>query len=206
MVHFRSWLSSVSVSLLSSTRLAAGFATRFVRSSSRMASSMIPPTLSSAACAFFFRFSVIDLSLMFFASANGAYSHYTTTREEYGVQRYEGGSTIYSPATLEGTSSPGSSGLDPTQLIPGYQNIFSNLVPFLASNTTTSPSPGTPPPNLLGSALSLQTGVIYDGPPLFKKFGNVLTDVKATPYVAGSTVSAVFVGANPRNHLRLEDT
>lgn len=31
------------------------------------------------------------------AGPANTYSHYVTTREEYGVQRYEGASTIYGP-------------------------------------------------------------------------------------------------------------
>lgn len=44
-----------------------------------------------------------------------------------------------------------------------------------------------------------------DNPPLFKKFGAVLRDVRPT-YSRGAAVSATFVGANPRNDLRLEGT
>lgn len=44
-----------------------------------------------------------------------------------------------------------------------------------------------------------------DNPPLFKKFGAVLRDVRAS-YERGASVSATFVGANPRNNLRLEGT
>ncbi|QRW25286.1 hypothetical protein RhiXN_07235 [Rhizoctonia solani] len=35
------------------------------------------------------------------AGPANTYSHYVTTREEYGIQRYEGASTIYGPFTLE---------------------------------------------------------------------------------------------------------
>lgn len=44
-----------------------------------------------------------------------------------------------------------------------------------------------------------QTGVVFDNPPIFKSFGDVLADVNAqTAYTAGQTVQAWFVGANPR--------
>lgn len=45
---------------------------------------------------------------------------------------------------------------------------------------------------------AVQTGVVFDAPPIGKKFGAVLTDVKTTAYHAGDTVTATFVGANPR--------
>ncbi|KAJ7200981.1 Neutral/alkaline nonlysosomal ceramidase [Mycena rebaudengoi] len=59
---------------------------------------------------------------------------------------------------------------------------------------------------LTSKALSLQTGVVFDAPPIGKSFGQVLIDVAKTAYHAGDTVIAQFVGANPRNNLRLEGT
>jgi neutral ceramidase len=46
---------------------------------------------------------------------------------------------------------------------------------------------------------------VYDGKPLFKSYGDVLTDVKPS-YSIGDVVSVKFQGANPRNNLRLEQT
>ncbi|KAH0578233.1 hypothetical protein H2248_004012 [Termitomyces sp. 'cryptogamus'] len=54
--------------------------------------------------------------------------------------------------------------------------------------------------------ISLQHGVLFDSAPFEKTFGTVLVDVNTTPYHAGDVVSAQFVGANPRNNLRLEST
>jgi neutral ceramidase len=50
-----------------------------------------------------------------------------------------------------------------------------------------------------------QTGVVFDAAPIGKSFGQVVTDV-AKAYAASQTAFAVFVGANPRNNLRLEQT
>ncbi|KAG8862295.1 hypothetical protein FRB96_001874 [Tulasnella sp. 330] len=117
------------------------------------------------------------------------YSHYTTTPEEYAIQRYEGGSTLYGPHQLE-----------------AYIDLYTSMVPFLADNATTSPPPGPEPEDLLDKAISLQKGVVYDGTPMFKKFGDIVSDVENDIYRSGRTVSAVFQGANPRNNLRLEET
>jgi len=46
---------------------------------------------------------------------------------------------------------------------------------------------------------------VYDGAPFAKHFGDVTKDVKPA-YVIGQPVSVDFVGANPRNNLRLEQT
>jgi hypothetical protein len=54
------------------------------------------------------------------------------------VQRYEGGSTIYGPSTLD-----------------AYIDIYSNLVGYLG-DTAAVPSPGTPPPDLTQHPLSLR--------------------------------------------------
>ncbi|KAF8622942.1 hypothetical protein AX15_006618 [Amanita polypyramis BW_CC] len=117
------------------------------------------------------------------------YAHYVTTREEYGVQRYEGASTIFGQFTLE-----------------AYIDKYSSMVPCLADNSTSSPTSEAPPPEQTSKAISLQTGVVFDAAPFGRQFGQVLQDVKSTPYNAGSTVFALFVGANPRNNLRLEGT
>ena len=46
--------------------------------------------------------------------------------------------------------------------------------------------------------------MVFDAPPIFKKFGDVLNDVNKSPaYHAGDTVSAVFAGANPRVRLAI---
>lgn len=47
--------------------------------------------------------------------------------------------------------------------------------------------------------------MVLDSPPFFKEFGAVVRDVQPT-YSGGAAVSATFVGANPRNNLRLEGT
>ncbi|CAK5273430.1 unnamed protein product [Mycena citricolor] len=117
------------------------------------------------------------------------YAHYITTPEEYTVQRYEGASTIYGPNTL-----------------PAYIDKYTSLVPWLASTPPASaPASDAAPPALQSVALSLQTGVAFDGTPGGQSFGSVQTDV-AGPYAAGQTPYAVFTGANPRNNLRLEQT
>jgi len=44
-----------------------------------------------------------------------------------------------------------------------------------------------------------QTAVVFDAPPIGKKFGALLADLQTSaPYRAGDIVSAQFVGANPR--------
>ncbi|KAJ7213245.1 Neutral/alkaline nonlysosomal ceramidase [Mycena rebaudengoi] len=121
------------------------------------------------------------------AGPANTYAHYITTRQEYNDQRYEGASTIYGPNTLD-----------------AYIEKYTSLVPFLVSGGT--PTSDAPPPELTSKALSLQTGVVFDAPPIGKSFGQVLIDVAKTAYHAGDTVIAQFVGANPRNNLRLEGT
>ncbi|KAG8789026.1 hypothetical protein FRC12_013975 [Ceratobasidium sp. 428] len=124
------------------------------------------------------------------AGPANTYSHYVTTREEYGVQRYEGASTIYGPFTLE-----------------AYQNLYTSLVSYLGDGATTSPPTGPVPEDLTKKAISLQPGVVLDAVPIGKSFGSVLTNViTSAPYARGQRVSAVFQAANPRNNLRLEDT
>ncbi|KAK0435536.1 Neutral/alkaline nonlysosomal ceramidase [Armillaria borealis] len=122
------------------------------------------------------------------AGPANTYAHYVATREEYGAQRYEGASTIFGQYTLE-----------------AYVDKYTSLVPFLGQSPSGTPASDAPPAEQTSKAISLQTGVVFDAAPIGKHFGDVLTDVKAS-YAVGDTVTAQFVGANPRNNLRLGST
>lgn len=117
-----------------------------------------------------------------------SYTHYITTQEEYSIQRYEGASTLYGQHTLN-----------------AYINSTLTYLPYLADGATGSPPPGPTPPDHRDKSISLITGVVYDGAGIGRKYGQVTQDVSAT-YARGAIVSATFVGANPRNNLRLEGT
>jgi len=123
------------------------------------------------------------------AGPANSYTHYVTTRGEYGVQRYEGASTIFGQFTLE-----------------AYIDKYWNLLPFIADNASGTPPSDAAPPEQTSKAISMQTPVMFDTAPIGKTFGAILVDVKHTAYHAGDTVTAQFVGANPRNNLRLEDS
>jgi neutral ceramidase len=114
------------------------------------------------------------------------YSHYITTFEEYGVQRYEGGSTIFGPHSLA-----------------AYQQVFDSLARALAAGTPVSPGPT--PVNLTGTLPSFETPVIFDTVPLGWSFGDVLHDVPLK-VAAGHNVSATFYGANLRNNLMTDSS
>ncbi|KAL9584646.1 MAG: hypothetical protein Q9212_001982 [Teloschistes hypoglaucus] len=121
-----------------------------------------------------------------------SYTHYIATEEEYTIQRYEGASTLYGPHTLN-----------------AYINLTTSLLPYLHASSphTKNPPPGPQPPIHTNTSLNFNPRVRYDRAPFFKKFGQVLRDV-APAYHPGPNqkVSASFVGANPRNDLRLERT
>ena len=121
-----------------------------------------------------------------------SYTHYITTEEEYAIQRYEGASTLYGPHTLA-----------------AYINITLSFLPHLSEHSSSSPShphEGPFPPDNVNRSLSFIPSVIRDAPPLLKKFGDVLTDIDKETYRRGQVARARFVGANPRNDLRLERT
>lgn len=118
-----------------------------------------------------------------------SYTHYITTEEEYNVQRYEGASTLYGPHTLN-----------------AYINLTHSYLPYLspdAPDLLIAPQPS--PPVYTNTSLCFIQGVVYDRAPLFKRFGEVIYDVKQT-YLPGQKAQVSFVGANPRNDLRLEQT
>lgn len=117
-----------------------------------------------------------------------SYAHYVTTPEEYAVQRYEGASTLYGQWEL-----------------PAYINLTLRGLPHLAPGSTTSPPPGPSPPDNRAKSFSFITGVVLDGAPRGKSFGQC-TKQPAASYARGAVASVTFVGANPRNNLRLEGT
>ena len=118
-----------------------------------------------------------------------SYTHYLATPEEYNVQRYEGASTLYGPWTL-----------------PAYVNLTTYYLPYLADTPPSTPlAPGPSPPDNRAKALSFIPPVVYDNAPLGSKFGGISTAPPPTASV-GQTISASFVGANPRNDLRLESS
>lgn len=117
-----------------------------------------------------------------------SYTHYITTEEEYGIQRYEGASTLYGPHTLA-----------------AYINVTRSLVPYLGASSSKRPPVGPKPPDNSNRSLSFIPGVVHDSPGFRKRFGHVISDVD-TRYRRGTRVTASFVGANPRNNLRLEQS
>lgn len=117
-----------------------------------------------------------------------SYTHYIATEEEYNIQRYEGASTLYGPHTLN-----------------AYINVTLGYLPYLSASTTSQPAPGPFPPIYINNSLSFITGVAFDRAPFFTSFGDVLVDT-AVSYHPGDIAQASFVGANPRNDLRLEGT
>lgn len=117
-----------------------------------------------------------------------SYTHYITTEEEYAIQRYEGASTLYGPHTL-------SAYIDVTL---EYLGVLDDLTPRKHAH-------GPHPPDNTNKSLSFISPVVRDSTPLFNRFGDVLVDVP--PVInRGEAVLATFVGANPRNNLRLELT
>jgi len=119
-----------------------------------------------------------------------SYTHYIATEEEYSIQRYEGASTLYGPHTLA-----------------AYINVTLSYLPFLGAGASKPPDhrSGLFPPDNSNRSMSFIPGVVRDGTPIFKSFGDVKEDVERV-YRRGQAVRACFVGANPRNNLRLEGT
>ncbi|KAK7942777.1 Neutral ceramidase 2 [Apiospora aurea] len=116
------------------------------------------------------------------------YAHYLATPEEYGIQRYEGASTLFGQWQL-----------------PAYINLTVGNIEYLAPTATGAPPPGPSPPDNRANSLSLISGVVNDNAPIGKKFGDCTTQ-PCPSYARGAVVNATFVGANPRNNLRLEGT
>ncbi|KAI9641032.1 hypothetical protein NHQ30_010460 [Ciborinia camelliae] len=112
------------------------------------------------------------------------YAHYLSTSEEYSIQRYEGASTLYGPHELD-----------------AYIHLTTSAIGYLAAANKSQPAAGPSPPNNVNTSLSFITGVVYDS----GSFGTVSVQPSSS-YKIGAVVNTTFVGANPRNNLRLEGT
>ncbi|KAG6876987.1 hypothetical protein C0993_011300 [Termitomyces sp. T159_Od127] len=137
------------------------------------------------------------------AGPANTYGHYVTTREEYSVQRYEGASTIFGQCVWHSVIVLQRIAIQFNPIyaavtLDAYIDKYSSLVPFLADNATGVPASDPAPVDQTPKAISLRPGVVFDAAPVGKTFGDVLVDVNTTMYRAGDTVSAQFVGANPR--------
>lgn len=109
------------------------------------------------------------------------YLHYVTTREEYAVQAYEGGSNLYGPWSLA-----------------LYTQIFSELAGPLVRGE--SGSDEAEPLDLSKKQLVLKAPVLYDAAPAGAVFGQLIQDVEDR-YRKGERVQASFWGAHPHNSL-----
>jgi neutral ceramidase len=121
------------------------------------------------------------------AGLANSYTHYVTTHEEYGGQRYEAASTLYGPHTLG-----------------AYIQEFKRITSDLVQNTPTVS--GAAPKDLSKQQISLLAPVGFDTIGWGRKFGSVSKDAR-DQYVRGyDTVVVSFRSANPRNNQRIEGT
>lgn len=116
---------------------------------------------------------------------SNAYHQYVTTPEEYDVQQYEGGSTLFGRYTL-----------------PAYQQEFARLATAFAART---PVPRGPAPrDVSGMQPTLSTAPGPDATPPGRGFGEVL--VQPTSCARGERVEAEFVSAHPKHNPRRNGT
>jgi len=128
--------------------------------------------------------STVDYVIL--ASHSNAYCSYVTTREEYAVQHYEGGSNMFGPYSLN-----------------AFQQEYAAIAKSLYDGTTLSPGPT--PRDLRNDVINFQTGVVWDGKYLNQEFGDVEIDA-AGSYNSGATVTVQFVGGHPKNNLLIQQT
>jgi neutral ceramidase len=117
------------------------------------------------------------------AGYSNDYSGYITTPEEYAVQQYEGGHTLFGPWTL-----------------PAFRQELGRLARALADG---SPAPGGEEQGDLRDEVdSLPIGNAYDEPPTDGAFGDVTTQPE-TSYAPGDSMSVAFWTGHPDNALRV---
>ncbi len=121
------------------------------------------------------------------ATLAGAFSSYTTTREEYAMQNYEGASTLFGPWTLD-----------------AYLQEHAKLARAIKDNSPVNSQ--IEPPDMSDHLISsLWPGVWFDHKPRNLKFGDVKEQPRSS-YHPCEKVEVSFYGAHPKNDLRIEDT
>ena len=117
------------------------------------------------------------------AGLSNIYSSYVTTFEEYQAQRYEGGSTIFGPHTLE-----------------AYAQNFKQLASSFKKDTKRTPTFIVPKREGDYKEISLNNNVVHRVLHDTGASGKVLRDVPSYPAMQGDLITARFQCAHPRNH------
>lgn len=120
---------------------------------------------------------------VFLSGMSNTYSSYTTTLEEYQIQRYEGASTAYGPHTL---------------VI--YQQAFNRQYTAMVNNQVLPAGPL--PPDQRAQQMTFLPPIINDDA-TGSFFGAIIRQPNAV-YSRGQLVMATFVSGNPRNNVMLE--
>jgi len=131
------------------------------------------------------------------AALSNAYSGYVTTKEEYDMQHYEGGSTHFGPWTLAAYQQ--SFYQLASNMLPPGTNPAPNLNPI--SFPVVEPIPR----DLTGETINFQTGVVWDQAPIFKSIGSIVQNANSS-YSKGDQVVVKFWSGHPKNNLRTQGT
>jgi neutral ceramidase len=115
-----------------------------------------------------------------------SFSNYTTTKEEYSQQHYEGAGTLFGPNQLE-----------------AFQQEYKKIAEKMKDNEAVPL--GVRLPFHTFKKKRLRSKVRYDDDPMGKDYGDVLKQPNST-YKYGEKVEVEFVGAHPRNNLRTMGT
>ena len=122
------------------------------------------------------------------AGLSNAYASYVTTPEEYGLQFYEGASTLFGQWTLEA-------------LLQTYRTLADSL--RQGGQVETVPEPG----DTVLPEDTEPTEYPTDETPTSVAFGEILEDEDAGPsYQPADSVCVMFWGGNPNNNLRTQRT
>ncbi len=131
------------------------------------------------------------------AALSNAYSGYVTTKQEYDMQHYEGGSTHFGPWTLAAYQQAFYQLA--TKMLPAGHTPAPELTPILF------PVNEPMPRDLSGETVNFQTAVVHDQAPIFKSIGDVVQNTNRS-YQKGEQVVAKFWSGHPKNNLRTQKT
>jgi len=131
------------------------------------------------------------------AALSNAYSGYVTTKQEYDMQHYEGGSTHFGPWTLAAYQQAFYQLA--SNMLPAGQTPNIELTPIAFPNNEPTPR------DLSGETINFQTAVVHDQAPIFKSIGDVVKNANSS-YNKGEKVVVKFWSGHPKNNLRTQQT
>nr|WP_256489344.1 neutral/alkaline non-lysosomal ceramidase N-terminal domain-containing protein [Pleionea sp. CnH1-48] len=132
------------------------------------------------------RLTAVGVTEVVIAGLANSYQGYITTPEEFSMQHYEGGHTLFGPNTL-----------------PAYLQVYAGLANAIVANANVAAGPT--PQDRESLQIIPTIGVVYDDKRLWESFGQVMSNASSS-YQQGDSIKVSFRSGHPKNNFRIQDS